>query len=527
MKEVDNLDSIKEEWVCETGPPDNQSLNDNQQRDCEYFVDSLFEEAEKVGAKCLSPTEQKKQVDINIKLWKNGFTVNDDFRSYSDGASQQFLNSIKKGELPSELQGIFDKEEVDVKVEDKKNEVCMSTKPVFQPFSGQGHRLGSATPKVISKAKSIEVENKSTLSAVPLNNLEPITRIQIWLANGERTVQRFNVSHRCMTIGELLLGEDNRKLGGPGYPQAGQTTAKDCWGPKGPAACTPRAAPTRLDPPQAQQSPELRSQRSSPEMSLPQEPTQAARVAEPHTQEPGSENRANRLSVCTKVCYGIGGVPNQVASSASAFYLQIFLLDVAQARLYCIAAAVVALTYPVCGGLLCLGVKERPDTSAPASGTGLSFFTGLAVTSRHPPYLNLVVSFLFISAAVQVEQSYLVLFCTHASRLQDHVQNLVLTILVMVPFSILLAAVPSAPVAYVVAFVSGVSIAVSLLLPWSMLPDVVDDFQLQHQYGPGVETIFYSSYVFFTKLSGAGALGISTLSLESVLGLGYTTNTKD
>lgn len=31
-----------------------------------------------------------------------------------------------------------------------------------------------------------------------------------------------------------------------------------------------------------------------------------------------------------------------------------------QVRLYCIAAAVVALTYPMCGGLLCLGVKERP-----------------------------------------------------------------------------------------------------------------------------------------------------------------------
>ncbi|XP_032980781.1 sphingosine-1-phosphate transporter MFSD2B isoform X4 [Rhinolophus ferrumequinum] len=86
-------------------------------------------------------------------------------------------------------------------------------------------------------------------------------------------------------------------------------------------------------------------------------------------------------------------------------------------------------------------------------------------------------------------------------------------ICVMVPFAILLAAVPTAPVAYVVSFVSGVSIAVSLLLPWSMLPDVVDDFQLQHQHGPGLETIFYSSYVFFTKLSGASALGISTLSL--------------
>uniref|UniRef100_A0A452VDJ9 Major facilitator superfamily domain containing 2B n=1 Tax=Ursus maritimus TaxID=29073 RepID=A0A452VDJ9_URSMA len=370
------------------------------------------------------------------------------------------------------------------------------------------------------------------------------------------------------------------------------------------------------------------------------------------------DSRAGQLSFCTKVCYGIGGIPNQVASSATAFYLQLFLLDVAQvpaaqvslalfggkvsgaaadpvagffinrsrrtgsgrlmpwvlgctpfitvvyfllwflppftslrglwytsfyclfqalatvsrctpwrglgplgphcwsvattsptprfcpvpqARLYSIAAAVLALTYPVCSGLLCLGVKERPGSSDPASGQGLSFLAGLRLTVRHPPYLKLVISFLFISAAIQVEQSYLVLFCTHASRLHEHVQGVVLTILVsamlstplwewviqrfgkktsafgicvMVPFVILLAAVPTAPVAYVVALVSGLSIAVSLLLPWSMLPDVVDAFQQQHQHGPGLETIFYSSYVFFTKLSGACALGISTLSLE-------------
>ncbi|XP_004627618.1 UBX domain-containing protein 2A isoform X2 [Octodon degus] len=203
MKEVDNLESIKEEWVCETGS-NNQPFNDNRQRNCDYFVDNLFEEAQKVGAKCLSPTEQKKQVDVNIKLWKNGFTVNDDFRSYSDGASQQFLNSIKKGELPSELQGIFDKEEVDVKVEDKKNEVCVPTKSAFQPFSGQGHRLGSATPKIVSKTKTIEVESKNNLSTVSLNNLEPITNIQIWLANGKRIIQKFNVSHRVSHIKDFI-----------------------------------------------------------------------------------------------------------------------------------------------------------------------------------------------------------------------------------------------------------------------------------------------------------------------------------
>ncbi|XP_066090783.1 UBX domain-containing protein 2A isoform X2 [Saccopteryx bilineata] len=203
MKEVDNVESIKE-WVCESGP-DSQPLSDNRQTSCEYFVDSLFEEAQKVGAKCLSPTEQKKQVDVSIKLWKNGFTVNDDFRSYSDGASQQFLNSIKKGELPLELQGTFDKEEVDIKVEDKKHEVCISTKPVFQPFSGQGHRLGSATPKIISKAKNFEVEKKNNLSTVTLNYLEPITNIQIWLASGKRIVQKFNISHSYNLLSAFYL----------------------------------------------------------------------------------------------------------------------------------------------------------------------------------------------------------------------------------------------------------------------------------------------------------------------------------
>ncbi|XP_033618026.1 major facilitator superfamily domain-containing protein 2B [Fukomys damarensis] len=414
---------------------------------------------------------------------------------------------------------------------------------------------------------------------------------------------------------------------------------------------------------------------------------QVAKGSSPNTQV----SEAGRLSLCTKVCYGFGGIPNQVASSATAFYLQLFLLDVAQipaaqvslvlfggkvsgavadpvagffitrsrrtgsgrlmpwvlgcmpflslayfflwflppfpslrglwytafyclfqglatffqvpytaltmlltrspqerdsatayrmtmemagtlmgasvhglivssahssnhcelpgpaavspdaTRLYSLAAGVVALTYPVCISLLFLGVKEQPDPADLASGQGLGFLAGLGLTARHPPYVKLVVSFLFISAAVQVEQSYLVLFCTHAAQLRDHVQGLVLTILVsavlstplwewvlqrfgkrtsalgicvMVPFAVLLAGVPTAPVAYVVAFVSGVSIAVSLLLPWSMLPDVVDDFQLQHRHGPGLETIFYTSYVFFTKLSGACALGISALSLE-------------
>ncbi|NXK55911.1 UBX2A protein, partial [Chauna torquata] len=187
---------------------DDQILNGTEQNH-DYFVDNLFEEAQKIGAICMSPATVKNQVDVIIKLWKNGFTVNDGkLRSYTDVANQQFLNSIKKGELPFELQKVFEKEEVDVKVEDKKDEVYLSSKkPVFHPFSGHGYRLGSATPRIISKVREDHqgADDKRRLPVVHLNDLEPVTNIQIWLADGERVIQKFNVSHRISHVRDFIM----------------------------------------------------------------------------------------------------------------------------------------------------------------------------------------------------------------------------------------------------------------------------------------------------------------------------------
>ncbi|NXJ76953.1 UBX2A protein, partial [Trogon melanurus] len=192
--------------MCKSGT-DDQILNGTEQN-CDYFVDNLFEEAQKVGAICVPPTTVKNQVDVIIKLWKNGFTVNDsELRSYTDVANQQFLDSVKKGELPFELRKVFDREEVDVKVEDKKDKVYLSSKkPVFHPFSGHGYRLGSATPRIISKGRDEHQgpDNKRHLPLVSLNDLEPITNIQIWLADGERIIQKFNVSHRISHIRDFI-----------------------------------------------------------------------------------------------------------------------------------------------------------------------------------------------------------------------------------------------------------------------------------------------------------------------------------
>lgn len=41
-------------------------------------------------------------------------------------------------------------------------------------------------------------------------------------------------------------------------------------------------------------------------------------------------DQRNRLSVCNKLCYAIGGAPYQITGTALGFFLQIYLLDVAQ-----------------------------------------------------------------------------------------------------------------------------------------------------------------------------------------------------
>ncbi|XP_074845249.1 sphingosine-1-phosphate transporter MFSD2B [Carettochelys insculpta] len=208
---------------------------------------------------------------------------------------------------------------------------------------------------------------------------------------------------------------------------------------------------------------------------------------------------------------------------------------------YMIAAGVIGGVYLFGTIILFTGVKERDDPYAFNSDKAIPFFKGLRLTMKHGPYLKLTASFLLISTAIQLEQSNFVLFCTHAANLHNHFQYLVVTILVsaavsipfwqwflqqfgkksaacgiswMIPFVVMLVTIPNPVLAYVVAFVSGLSIAASLLLPWSMLPDVVDHFRLLNPHAKGHETIFYSSYVFFTKMSAGIGLGISAASLE-------------
>ncbi|XP_035985303.1 sodium-dependent lysophosphatidylcholine symporter 1-B-like [Fundulus heteroclitus] len=218
-------------------------------------------------------------------------------------------------------------------------------------------------------------------------------------------------------------------------------------------------------------------------------------------------------------------------------------------RAYLLASGVICVIYVICAVILFFGVKEEKESCRKTSGPPLTFRQGLWVIASHGPYVKLVIGFLFTSLAFMLLEGNFALFITHALGHRKDFQNILLVIMLSgtltipwwqwfltrfgkkmatycgilwaVPFMILIVSVPShLIISYLVSVAAGVSVAASFLLPWSMLPDVVDDFKVQNPDVHGHEALFYSFYVFFIKFASGLSLGISTLSLKFA---GYVT----
>uniref|UniRef100_A0AAY5K9V1 Major facilitator superfamily domain containing 2A n=1 Tax=Esox lucius TaxID=8010 RepID=A0AAY5K9V1_ESOLU len=217
-------------------------------------------------------------------------------------------------------------------------------------------------------------------------------------------------------------------------------------------------------------------------------------------------------------------------------------------RAYLIASGIICIIYVLCAAILFLGVREQEE-SGRLKMEPMSFFDGVKMVMGYGPYVKLVMGFLFTSLAFMLLEGNFALFCTYTLGFRNDFQNILLVIMLSgtlsipfwqwflsrfgkktavyfgitwaVPFMILIVSIESSlVVAYVVSVAAGVSVAAAFLLPWSMLPDVVDDFKINHPDSNGHEAIFYSFYVFFTKFASGISLGISTLSLDFA---GYVT----
>ncbi|KAM6992190.1 UBX domain-containing protein 2A isoform 2-T2 [Tautogolabrus adspersus] len=107
-----------------------------------FSVEDLLDEVEKI---CYDASGTSK-AEMVVRLWKDGFTVNDEeFRSYSVPENQDFLDAIKRGELPAEWESRAEEEELEISVEDLTEEDYVPRKKAFHPFSGRGYRLGRIT----------------------------------------------------------------------------------------------------------------------------------------------------------------------------------------------------------------------------------------------------------------------------------------------------------------------------------------------------------------------------------------------
>ncbi|CAJ1084655.1 sodium-dependent lysophosphatidylcholine symporter 1 [Xyrichtys novacula] len=195
--------------------------------------------------------------------------------------------------------------------------------------------------------------------------------------------------------------------------------------------------------------------------------------------------------------------------------------------------------------VLFLGVKEQRAPACSDDQARPPYLTSLKLLIHHVPYQRLVLGFMFCALAFQMSLGNFALFCSHAAGLGAQFQHLLLALLasasiavplwqmvllrigkkvttfiglsLFIPAVTIVACVPSnLPVFMIMCILMGFSVGTIFLLPWSMLPDVVDDFAEKHPSCRDLEPLFFSCYAFCSKLAGGLAAGISTMTLQFV-----------
>ncbi|EFX87766.1 hypothetical protein DAPPUDRAFT_42769 [Daphnia pulex] len=145
---------------------------------------------------------------VVLKLWKTGFSLDEGpVRDYQNPANKDFLEYIKRGEVPMELIRESRGREVHLQMEDHRTEEFISKKMRFQAFGGEGQVLGNPAPSVSQNVAASAVaptdlaacEQKATVE-LKLVESEPASNVQIRLADGSRLIGRFNHTH---TVGEV------------------------------------------------------------------------------------------------------------------------------------------------------------------------------------------------------------------------------------------------------------------------------------------------------------------------------------
>ncbi|XP_044738463.1 NSFL1 cofactor p47-like [Chrysoperla carnea] len=161
----------------------------------------------------ITPSTSSSQMtpsDVVLKLWREGFSLNDGpLRAYQDPENRDFLDSVRRGEIPHELIREARGSEVHLNMEDHRHEEFTQVKQKLKPFSGTGHTLGSPAPATVGSPSKEEgdrtVNEEVAKEQVKIDQTQPTTNIQIRLADGSRLIGQFNHVHTVNDVRRYIV----------------------------------------------------------------------------------------------------------------------------------------------------------------------------------------------------------------------------------------------------------------------------------------------------------------------------------
>ncbi|KAG0228197.1 hypothetical protein BGW41_003516 [Actinomortierella wolfii] len=147
-----------------------------------------------------------------LTFWRNGFSIEDGpLIAFNDPAGREILDSLDRGEAPLKVMNVQPGQAVDVRVARRETEDYVPPpKAPPKPFEGTGNRLGGlpsagspsagTTPGSFPSSSGSNPSNVPAPSRVEVDPSQPVTSIQIRLADGSRMVAKFNHTHTVNDI---------------------------------------------------------------------------------------------------------------------------------------------------------------------------------------------------------------------------------------------------------------------------------------------------------------------------------------
>ncbi|XP_077991591.1 sodium-dependent lysophosphatidylcholine symporter 1-like [Glandiceps talaboti] len=219
----------------------------------------------------------------------------------------------------------------------------------------------------------------------------------------------------------------------------------------------------------------------------------------------------------------------------------------AMERTFMAAALTIIGVALVCSLVLILGTKEKKDIYVSKRGGKDNVWISMKSVFSHRPFIIGLPCFLFSLLTLQMVISNTTLYLLYALHIDlfyygliilqvsivlsmpvwqklltkiGKKKTLVIGQLLLIPIMASLLFLPENDivVAFIFCFLLGTGLSCIQLLPWSMFPDVIDDYFVKTEKRN--DAIFYSFFQSFNKLLNGTGLGMSTL----VLGFaGYET----